>query len=74
MKVLLCPDEDTSGLLCPVLGSSVQERYQTSRDSPVEGHKDDEWSAVSPLLGEAEKPEAVQPGEEKTEGRSYQCL
>jgi len=32
--------EATSGVLCLVLGSSVQERQRTSRASPAEGCKD----------------------------------
>jgi len=39
---LICPGETTSAVLCPVLGSPVQERQGTSRKSPAEGHKDDE--------------------------------
>jgi len=34
---LFCPGEATSGLL----GSSAQEIETTSRESPIEGHKDD---------------------------------
>jgi len=37
---LLCPAESTSGVLCAVLCSSVKERQETSREAPVEGHKD----------------------------------
>ena len=37
---LLCPCEATSGALCLVLGSPVQERQGTKK-SPVEGHKED---------------------------------
>lgn len=34
---MLCPDEVTPEMLCPVLG-----RQRTSRESPTKGHKDDE--------------------------------
>jgi len=50
-------------LLCPVLGSSVQERQGSSRESLVEGLKDHEGPEVSSLWGKAERPETVQPGE-----------
>ena len=63
---------DTS--LCPVLGSPVQERQRTTGESSVEGHKDDEGPEASPLGGKAERPGAVQPGEDKTERGSYQYL
>ena len=37
---LLCPDDATSGVLCPVLGSSVQKTQGSPRRRLVEGHKD----------------------------------
>ena len=38
---LLCLDQATSGVPCPVLGSLVQERKETTRVSPAEVYKDD---------------------------------
>ncbi|KAJ7412270.1 hypothetical protein BTVI_46989 [Pitangus sulphuratus] len=46
---LLGPSESTSGVLCPVLDASVQERQGTTGEGPVEGHKDDEGSGASLL-------------------------
>ena len=39
---LHCPGEASSGVLCPVLGSLVQERWRATGESPAEGYKDDE--------------------------------
>ena len=38
---LLCPDEATSGVLRPALGSLDQERTEASGERPVEVYKDD---------------------------------
>ena len=46
---LLCPDEATFRILCPVLGSSVKKRQDSLRRSPVEGHKDDKGPEAPPV-------------------------
>ncbi|RMC17428.1 hypothetical protein DUI87_06010 [Hirundo rustica rustica] len=38
---LLCSGEATSGVLCPVLCSTVQERHEGPGVGPVEDYKDD---------------------------------
>lgn len=50
----LCPGETTSGVLCPFLCFSVQERWGTS--SPEEGYKDDEGPGAFPVQEKAERP------------------
>lgn len=59
-------------MLRPVLDSLVQKRQGSpkspagiSRKSPAEGLKDDGVPGASPVWGKAERPVAVQPGEEK---------
>ena len=44
------------------------------RRRPSEGHKDDKGPEASPTQGKAERPGSIQPGKEKTERGSGQCL
>jgi len=46
---LHCPSEASYGVLCPVLGSPLQERLRATGESPAEGYKDDEGTGTSPL-------------------------
>jgi len=47
-------DEAPSGVLCPVLGSPLPERWGATGESPAEGYKGDEGTGASLLWGEAE--------------------
>ena len=46
---LLCPGETTFGILCPVLGSSVQTRQGFPIKSPMEDHEDNLGPGASPI-------------------------
>jgi len=71
---LHCPSEASSGVLRPVLGSPVRERWGAAGESPAEGYKDGEGTGASLLRGEAEGAGLVQPGEEKAERGLSKCL
>ena len=71
---VLCPSDSPSGVLSPVLGSPVQERWRATGESPAEGYKDGEGTGASFLGGEAEGPGLVQPEEEKAERGPNKCL
>ena len=58
------PDEESSG----------EERRGPVRAHPDEGHKTDPRDGTVLLRGQAEKAEAVQPGEEKAMGRPESSL
>ena len=64
----------SSEVLCPVLGSPLQERWRATGESPAEGYKNDEGTRTSPLQGEAEGARLVQPEEEKAARRPNKCL
>jgi len=51
---LLYSGEAPSAVLCPVLGSPVQEKQATTGKSPAEGYEDGEGTGTSLLRGEAE--------------------
>lgn len=65
--------EATPGLLYPVLGSSVKERYGHTKGSPAKVHKEDKRTEASFIQGVAESWDCLS---WKTEdlGGSYQCV
>jgi len=66
---LLCAQEPPVGVLCPVLGAPAQEVQQAL--GPEEGRYDDQRAGAPSLSGQAERVGALQPREEKTQGRTY---
>ena len=70
----LCPSKAPSGVLCPVLGSPLQERWGANGKSPAEGYEDGEGTAASLLWGKAEGAWLVQPEEEEAARGPNICL
>ena len=66
---LLWSGETPSGVLCPALEPSAQERHGTVGAGPEEGHKDAQRDGTPLVWGKAERVGAVQPGEERAVGR-----
>ncbi|PKU49662.1 protein themis isoform x2 [Limosa lapponica baueri] len=71
---LLCSFETLPGVLCSALESPVKERHEPVGASPEEGHEDDQRAGTPPIMAQIERVGVVQPGEEKTQGRSYSSL
>lgn len=44
---LLSTGKVISGILCPILNSSVQERHGHNKEIPIKGHKGDEGTKAS---------------------------
>lgn len=61
--------ETPPGDLHSVLGLVVQERHETVRVGPWEGHENGQMSGIPLLCRKAER--VFQPGEEKATGRPY---
>ena len=62
------------GVLCPVLGTALQEGCGQHGEGPEEGHLHDQGAAGQALRGEAMGPAPVQPPQEKAEGGSSGLL
>ena len=65
---LLCSGETSPGVLRPALEPPAQEGHGAIGAGPEEGHKNDPRAGTPFLGGQAERLEAVQPGEEKAVG------
>jgi len=55
LSPLFSTGEAITAVLCPVLGSTVQERHGHTEDSPVRGHQDDEGTGAFLLRVKAER-------------------
>ena len=62
---LLFAGETSPGVLHLEVESSVQERHGAVGVDPEKDHKNDPRDRTTTLQGQAERAEAVQPGEEK---------
>ena len=66
--------ESPPGVLHSVLGPPTQEGHQDIGAGPEEIHEDNQRAETPPLEGQAEKAEAIQPGEEEAPRRPHSGL
>jgi len=71
---LLCSGETPSGVLCPPLEPSAQDRHGPVGVGPEEGHKNNQRAGTPLVWGKAATVGIVQPEKDKALGTPYYSL